>query len=58
MAKAKAKQREGGGAVRQISDKAVVDTKKELAKAAGVSHDTHTAAVFDTPAAGSRSRWG
>lgn len=38
--KAKEKQREAGGAVRQISDKAVVDTKKELAAIAGVSHDT------------------
>ena len=39
-AKAKKKQIEAGGAVRQKSDKAVVDTKKELAKLAGVSHDT------------------
>lgn len=39
-AKAKEKQKEAGGAVRQISDKAVVDTKKELAKIADVSHDT------------------
>lgn len=38
--KAKEKQSEAGGAVRQKSDKAVIDTKKELAKAAGVSHDT------------------
>lgn len=38
--KAKEKQSEAGGAVRQKSDKAVVDTKKELAKVAGVSHDT------------------
>ncbi len=38
--KAKKKQSEAGGAVRQKSDKAVIDTKKELAKAAGVSHDT------------------
>ncbi len=38
--KAKAKQSEAGGAVRQKSDKAVIDTKKELAKIAGVSHDT------------------
>ena len=38
--KAKEKQIEAGGAVRQKSDKAVVDTKKELAKLAGVSHDT------------------
>ena len=38
--KAKEKQSEGGGAVRQKSDKAVIDTKKELAKVAGVSHDT------------------
>jgi hypothetical protein len=28
----KEKQKEAGGAVRQISDKAVIDTKKELAK--------------------------
>ena len=33
--KAKEKQVEAGGAVRQKSDKAVVDTKKELAKIAG-----------------------
>ena len=39
-AEAKEKQREAGGAVRQKSDKAAVDTKKELAKVAGVSHDT------------------
>lgn len=38
--KAKEKQSEGGGAVRQKSDKAVIDTKKELASIAGVSHDT------------------
>lgn len=38
--KAKEKQREAGGAVRQISDKAPIDTKKELATLAGVSHDT------------------
>ena len=38
--KAKEKQREAGGAVRQISDKAVIDTKRELATIAGVSHDT------------------
>ena len=38
--KATEKQSEAGGAVRQKSDKAVVDTKKELAKVAGVSHDT------------------
>ena len=38
--KAKEKQSEAGGAVRQKSDKAVIDTKKELAKVAGVSHDT------------------
>ena len=38
--KAKEKQSEGGGAVRQKSDKAVIDTKKELATIAGVSHDT------------------
>jgi len=39
-AMAKEKQREAGGAVRQISDKAAIDTKKELAAIAGVSHDT------------------
>lgn len=39
-ARAKEKQKEGGGAVRQKSDKAVVDTKKEVAKVAKVSHDT------------------
>lgn len=38
--KAKEKQAEAGGAVRQKSDKAVIDTKKELAKVADVSHDT------------------
>lgn len=38
--KAKEKQREAGGAVRQISDKAVIDTKKEIAKVSGLSHDT------------------
>ena len=38
--KAKEKQSEAGGAVRQKSDKAAIDTKKELAKTAGVSHDT------------------
>lgn len=37
---AKERQAEAGGAVRQKSDKAVIDTKKELAKIAGVSHDT------------------
>lgn len=39
-AKAKEKQKEAGGAVRQKSDKAVIDTKKELSKVAAVSHDT------------------
>jgi len=38
--KAKEKQQEAGGAVRQKSDKAVIDTKKELSKVASVSHDT------------------
>ena len=38
--RAKEKQQEAGGAVRQKSDKAVIDTKKELAKVANVSHDT------------------
>lgn len=36
----KEKQREAGGAVRQKSDKAVIDTKKELAKVAGVTIQT------------------
>lgn len=40
--KAKEKQKEAGGAVRQKSDKAVIDTKKELSKVASVSHDTIT----------------
>ena len=39
-ARAKEKQQEAGGSVRQISDKAVIDTKKELGKIAKVSHDT------------------
>ena len=39
-AKAKEKQREGGGAVRQKSDKPEIDTKKEVAKLAQLSHDT------------------
>ncbi|MBR3272904.1 MAG: hypothetical protein IKF98_03205 [Clostridia bacterium] len=39
-AKAKEKQRASGGAVCQKSDKPVIDTKRELAKVAGVSHDT------------------
>ena len=38
--KAKEKQVEAGGALRQKSDKAEIDTKKELAKLANVSHDT------------------
>jgi transcriptional regulator with XRE-family HTH domain len=37
---AKEKQTESGGAVRQKSDKPVIDTKKVLAEMAGVSHDT------------------
>ena len=37
---AKQKQSDAGGAVRQKSDKAAIDTKKELARIAGVSHDT------------------
>lgn len=37
---AKQKQREAGGAVPQKSAKAPVDTRKEIAKVAGVSHDT------------------
>ena len=50
-AKAKEKQREAGGAVRQKSDKAGVDTKKELAKIAGVSHDTiHKVKVIEREA--------
>lgn len=36
----KAKQSEAGGAVRQKSEKAAVNTTKQLAKVAGVSHDT------------------
>ncbi len=49
--KAKEKQRESGGAVRQKSDKPVVDTKKELAKIAGVSHDTiHKVEVIENEA--------
>lgn len=39
-ARAKEKQRASGGAVCQKSDKPVIDTKRELAKVAGVSHDT------------------
>ena len=40
-AEAKAKQeRTAENRVRQISDKQAIDTKKELAKVAGVSHDT------------------
>lgn len=39
-AKAKEKQRESGGAVVQKSAKPIVDTREELAKIAGVSHDT------------------
>jgi N6-adenosine-specific RNA methylase IME4 len=39
-AKAKEKKKEAGGAVRQKSDKPEIDTKKELAKVANVSHDT------------------
>lgn len=38
--RAKEKQREAGGAVRQKSDKATVDTKKIIADTAKVSHDT------------------
>ena len=38
--KAKEKQSEAGGALRQKSDKAAINTRKELAKVAGVSHDT------------------
>jgi len=38
--KAKEKQSEAGGALPQKSAKAVVDTRNEVAKAAGVSHDT------------------
>jgi hypothetical protein len=39
-AKAKERQRESGGAVLQKSVKPVIDTQKEFAKIAGVSHDT------------------
>jgi len=38
--RAKEKQREAGGAVIQKSDKPPIRTDKEIAKAAGVSHDT------------------
>lgn len=38
--KAKDNQRESGGAVPQKSVKPPIDTQKELAKIAGVSHDT------------------
>ncbi len=38
--RAKEKQREAGGAVPQNSAKQNTDTRKELAKEAGVSHDT------------------
>lgn len=38
--KAKEKQKEAGGALRQKSAKAVVETRNELAKIASVSHDT------------------
>jgi hypothetical protein len=38
--KAKEKQKESGGAVPQKSVKPPIDTQKELAKVAGVSHDT------------------
>ncbi len=49
--KAKEKQSEAGGAVHQKSDKAEVNTKKELAKVAGVSHDTiHKVEVIETKA--------
>lgn len=38
--KAKEKQRASGGAVPQKSAKPVIDTRKELARIAGISHDT------------------
>ena len=38
--KAKEKQVESGGAVPQKSDKPPIETNKEIAKVAGVSHDT------------------
>ena len=38
--RAKEKQREAGGAVPQMSAKAPIDTRKEVAKVANVSHDT------------------
>jgi hypothetical protein len=41
-AKAKVKQSEGGGAVKEISPEAVVETRKELAKIANVSDNTIT----------------
>lgn len=60
--KAKEKQSEGGGAVRQKSDKAVIDTKKELATIAGVSHDTiHKVEVIEkhgTPEIKAKARSG
>ena len=46
-AQAKEKQRESGGAVPQKSVKAPIDTQKELAKVAGVSHDTINKAEED-----------
>ncbi len=49
--KAKEKQKEAGGAVHQKSDKAVINTKKEIAKKAGVSHDTiHKAKIISKKA--------
>lgn len=39
-AKAKDKQKQAGGALPQISAEAPIETRKELAKVAGVSHDT------------------
>ena len=47
-AKAKARQRESGGAVPQKSAKPPIDTRAEIAKAAGVSHDTIAKAKFLT----------
>lgn len=39
-AKAKEKQKQAGGSLPQISAEAPIETRKELAKVAGVSHDT------------------
>lgn len=47
--KAKEKQKEGGGPVPQKSVEPPIDTQKEIAKLAGVSHDTvHKVGVIET----------